>query len=322
VSRPLVAIEDFSVGFAGAAGTVKALRHVALTIERHRIVGIVGESGSGKSTLALALIGLLPANTVAREGRIVFDGTDVARLSPEAARRLRGDRIAMIFQDPMSALNPVFTIGTQLVDAQRTRHPALSRRDLSERAATMLEHVGIADARVRLDAYPHQLSGGMRQRVMIAMALLAEPELLIADEPTTALDVTVEAQIVGLLRDLRREIDGSILFVSHSLGLIAELCDEVVVMYAGTVVETAPTANLFTTPHHPYTLALLACEIRPEDPPEGRLVSIPGEVPNLVDVPPGCIFAARCPSVMPRCRVERPPLMAVAAGHRSACWLG
>jgi peptide/nickel transport system ATP-binding protein len=321
VTRPLVEIEDFSVGFAGAAGTVKALRNVALTIERHRIVGIVGESGSGKSTLALALIGLLPANTAERDGRIIFDGTDIGRLSHDAARRLRGDRIAMIFQDPMSALNPVFTIGTQLVDAQRTRHPGLSKRELRERAATMLEHVGIADARARIDAYPHQLSGGMRQRVMIAMALLAEPELLIADEPTTALDVTVEAQIVGLLRDLRREIDGSILFVSHSLGLIAELCDEVVVMYAGTVVETAPTAELFASPHHPYTLALLACEIRPEDPPEGRLLSIPGEVPNLVEVPPGCIFAARCPSVMPRCRVERPPLMEVAAGHRSACWL-
>jgi peptide/nickel transport system ATP-binding protein len=318
VSRPLVEISDFSVGFAGAAGTVKALRHIELTIERHRIVGIVGESGSGKSTLALALIGLLPANTVQRDGRIVFDGTD---LGPDTARRLRGDRIAMIFQDPMSALNPVFTIGTQLVDAQRTRRPTLSRRALRERAARMLEHVGLADAEARLASYPHQLSGGMRQRVMIAMALLAEPELLIADEPTTALDVTVEAQIVGLLRDLRREIDGSIVFVSHSLGLVAELCDEVVVMYAGTVVETAPTAELFARPHHPYTLALLACEIRPEDPPEGRLVSIPGEVPNLVEVPPGCIFAARCPSVMPRCTVERPPLMDVAAGHRSACWL-
>ena len=220
----------------------------------------------------------------------------------------------------MTALNPVFTLGTQFVDAQRNRHPDLGRDALKARAVAMLERVGIANPASQLSAYPHQLSGGMRQRVMIAMALLCEPDILIADEPTTALDVTIEAQIVRLIKDLHVEFHGSIVFVSHSLGLISELCDEVAVMYAGKIVESGPNATLFGTPRHPYTLALLACEIDPDDAPGERLVTIEGGLPDLTDVPPGCIFAARCPLRFDKC-VEQPPLRPVAPGHRAACWL-
>ena len=319
-SGPLVAIENLSVDFETGNGPLHVLRDVSLAIGRRQIVGLVGESGSGKSTLALALLGLLPENTGRVSGRIALDGQDLLSLQPEALRKLRGTRIAMIFQDPMTALNPVFTLGTQFVDAQRNRHPDLGRDALKARAVAMLERVGIANPASQLSAYPHQLSGGMRQRVMIAMALLCEPDILIADEPTTALDVTIEAQIVRLIKDLHVEFHGSIVFVSHSLGLISELCDEVAVMYAGKIVESGPTATLFGTPRHPYTLALLACEIDPDDAPGERLVTIEGGLPDLTDVPPGCIFAARCPLRFDKC-VEQPPLRPVAPGHRAACWL-
>jgi peptide/nickel transport system ATP-binding protein len=317
---PLVAIENLSIDFATSNGALHALRDVNLSIGRRRIVGLVGESGSGKSTLALALLGLLPANTAGVSGKIALNGKDLLKLPADELQRYRGTRIAMIFQDPMTALNPVFKIGTQLVDAQRSRHPELGRRALLARAEKMLARVGIPDAGARLSAYPHQLSGGMRQRVMIAMALLCEPDVLIADEPTTALDVTIEAQIVDLLKDLHAEFQGSIVFVSHSLGLISEICDEVAVMYAGKVVESASTSDLFARPSHPYTLALLACEIDPDDEPGERLVTIKGGLPDLVNVPGGCIFAARCPSRFEKCS-EEPPLRAVEPGHHAACWL-
>lgn len=314
-----VAIERLSVDFATGGGTLHVLRDVSLRIGSRRVVGIVGESGSGKSTLALALLGLLPHNTAGVSGRIELDGKDLLAATPEEARRLRGTRIAMIFQDPMTALNPVFTLGTQLVDAQRNRHPRLGRRELTQRAEAMLRRVGIADAAARLSAYPHQLSGGMRQRVMIAMALLCEPDVLIADEPTTALDVTIEAQIVRLIKELHGEFRGSIVFVSHSLGLISEVSDDVAVMYAGKVVESGPTASLFARPTHPYTQALLACEIDPDDEPGKRLVTISGRLPDLANVPKGCIFADRCPQRFGKC-AEEPPAFEVASGHAAACW--
>lgn len=316
----LVEISNLSIDFATARGSVHVLRDVNLSIGRRRIVGVVGESGSGKSTLALALLGLLPDNTSKVSGKIALDGENLLSLGREQLEHLRGGRIAMIFQDPMTALNPVFTIGTQLVDAQRNRHPRLGRKELLQRAAAMLARVGISDVQSRLAAYPHQLSGGMRQRVMIAMALLCEPDILIADEPTTALDVTIEAQIVDLLKDLHAEFGGSIVFVSHSLGLISELCDEVAVMYAGKVVESGPTRSLFARPSHPYTQALLACEIDPEEAPGERLVTIKGSLPDLVNVPTGCIFADRCPSRFDKCSQEPPP-REVASGHHAACWL-
>jgi peptide/nickel transport system ATP-binding protein len=320
VSEPLLRIADLSVSFAGAQGIVHALSRVNLEVERGRIVGIVGESGSGKSTLALALLRLLPANAVACTGRILLEGTDLMALSEGRMRGVRGRRISMIFQDPMSSLNPVFTIETQLIDAQRASRPGLSTRQMRDRAVEMLAKVGIPDPQARLRAYPHQLSGGMRQRTMIAMALLTEPAILVADEATTALDVTIEAQIVALIRTLRSEYAGSILFISHSLGLVAELCDEVVVMYAGTIVESGPAASVFARPEHPYTRALLECELDLQDGAD-RFVSIPGEVPSLTEPPPGCVFASRCRSRFDRCLSEVPTLVDRAPGHRSACWL-
>ncbi len=320
MSAPLLEIGGLGITFATSRGTVQALRDVDLAIPRGRIIGIVGESGSGKSTLALAILNLLPANTVERTGRIALEGRDLLGLPEEDLRRIRGDRIAMIFQDPMSSLNPVFSIGTHLIDAQKAKNGSVGRAEMRRRAVAMLRKVGIPDAERRLGAYPHQFSGGMRQRIMIAMALLTEPDLLIADEPTTALDVTIEAQIVRLIQQLRADFQGSIIFISHSLGLVSELCDDVVVMYAGTVVEAAPASELFTNPRHPYTRALLDCELS-TGAAEARLRSIAGEVPDLIGVPAGCIFAPRCPVRIDRCTAENPPLADCGPGHRAACWL-
>jgi oligopeptide/dipeptide ABC transporter ATP-binding protein len=313
---PLVSIRGLCVDAATSAGTAHLLRGVDLDIGRGRIVGVVGESGSGKTTLASALLRLLPANISRISGEIRFDGADLLTLDSAAMTALRGTRIAMIFQDPMTALNPLFTVGTHLVDVQQRASPGLSRHDALDRAEAMLGTVGIPDPKRRLRAYPHQLSGGMRQRVMIAMALLVEPDLLLADEPTTALDATVEAQIVQLLSELRRQFSGSIVFISHHLGLVAELCDDLCVMYAGTVVETGPVAEVLAHPKHPYTAALLACEI--DDGDSGRLQSIAGEVPSALSTPPGCVFASRCGHRVPLCDQSPPPFVALG-GRGTTC---
>jgi oligopeptide/dipeptide ABC transporter ATP-binding protein len=319
VSTPLVTIRGLTLEAATPRGTARILHSVDLEIGRGRILGIVGESGSGKSSLANCLLRLLPANITRLTGRIEFAEADLLALPEAEMAALRGTRIAMIFQDPMTALNPLFTIGTHLVDVIRRREPGLARPAALARAEAMLTRVAIPDAAARLASYPHELSGGMRQRAIIAMALLAGPELLLADEPTTALDATVEAQIVALLDALRSEVSGSIVFISHHLGLVAQLCDDLCVMYAGTVVETGPVAALLADPRHPYTRALLACEIEEGD--AGRLVSIPGEVPDPVHPPPGCVFAPRCGFVVPRCRAEPPAATEIAPGRRAACHL-
>jgi oligopeptide/dipeptide ABC transporter ATP-binding protein len=316
---PLVRIRDLVLQAATARGTAQILRGVDLDIGRGRILGIVGESGSGKSSLAACLLRLLPGNVTRLSGRIEFEGTELLALEEAAMAGWRGTRIAMIFQDPMTALNPLFTVGTQLVDVIRRREPGLPRAAALARAEAMLARVAIADPRARIGAYPHELSGGMRQRVMIAMALLAGPDLLLADEPTTALDATVEAQIVALLEELRHEVAGSIVFISHHLGLVAQLCDDLCVMYGGTVVESGPTAEVIAAPRHPYTRALLACEIGEED--AGRLVSIAGEVPDPVSPPPGCVFAPRCPHAEPRCVADAPRPRAAGEGRAAACHL-
>ncbi len=321
MGTPLLSIRGLNLDFATSRGVVHVLRGIDLDIPRNRIVGLVGESGSGKSTLALAILNLLPANTARFTGTIALDGVNLLDLPSERLRDIRGNRISMIFQDPMSSLNPVFSIETHLTDVQRAKTPGIGRSEARKRALDILHEVGIPEPEQRIKAYPHQFSGGMCQRIMIAMALLTEPDLLIADEPTTALDVTIEAQIVRLFQDLRETFKGSIIFISHSLGLISELCDEVVVMYAGTIVETAPAQELFANPRHPYTRALLNCEVGADASDDRRLRSIPGEVPDLIELPRGCIFAGRCELSETRCTVENPELRECGPRHRAACLL-
>ncbi len=317
-ATPLVRITNLRLEASTPRGTAHILRGVSLDIGRGRILGVVGESGSGKSSLASCLMRLLPTNMTRLDGEIRFDGTDLLALDEAEMARWRGRRIAMIFQDPMTALNPLFTVATHLVDVLRWRHAGLSRTDALGRARDALTRVGIADADLRLAAYPHQLSGGMRQRVMIAMALLVEPDLLLADEPTTALDATVEAQIVDLLDQLRRKFAGAIVFISHHLGLVAQLCDDVCVMYGGTVVETGPVAEVLARPRHPYTRALLECEIESDDQ-GARLVSIPGEVQDPVAPHVACVFAPRCKYAQDACRAGVPQLLVVDEQHMVAC---
>jgi peptide/nickel transport system ATP-binding protein len=318
----LLSIRNLDVSYPTSRGHARILIGVDLDIARGTSVGLVGESGSGKSTLALALLGLLPENAEIDAQDAMFDSCPDA-LSPATAQRLRGSDIAMIFQDPMTALNPLFTIGTHLVDIQRRKFPHASRADLWARGERMLVRVGVSDAGNRMRRYPHEFSGGMRQRVVIAMALLVEPKLLIADEPTTALDATIEAQVVDILRDLRSELSAALLVVSHSFGLIAELCDTVIVMYAGTIVETGPVNAVLHDPRHPYAQALLACEIEPLSSIEAAepLVTIPGTVPDPANRPVGCVFAARCPARHDRC-IEPPPLISQGQGRSFSCWLG
>jgi len=322
VTSPLLSIRNLNVAYPTRGGTARILTGVDLAIDPGASVGLVGESGSGKSTLALALLGLLPDNADIRAESAVFDGSPEA-LSPENSRRLRGGDIAMVFQDPMTALNPLFTIGTHLVDIQRRKFPKARRAALWARGERMLARVGVSDAGQRMRRYPHEFSGGMRQRVVIAMALLVEPKLLIADEPTTALDATIEAQVVDILHDLRSEFSAALLVVSHSFGLIVELCDTVIVMYAGTIVETGSVADVLRDPRHPYAKALLACEIEPLSAIESAepLVTIPGTVPDPANRPDGCVFAERCPSRHDRCVVP-PPFVSQGPGRGFSCWLG
>ncbi len=318
MTEPLVRIRGLKLEASTARGTAHILRGIDLDIGRGRILGVVGESGSGKSSLASCLLRLLPANLSHLGGQIVFDGTDLVALDEAGMADFRGRRIAMIFQDPMTALNPLFTVATHLIDVLRRRHPGIARTDALRRAQDALQSVGIADAALRLQAYPHELSGGMRQRVMIAMALLVEPDLLLADEPTTALDATVEAQIVDLLEGLRQRFSGSIVFISHHLGLVAQLCDDLCVMYGGTVVESGPVAQVLAKPKHPYTRALLECEI--EDHVAGEpLKSIPGEVQDPVAPHVGCVFAPRCAHAQPRCSASVPATREAAPQWRVAC---
>lgn len=294
----IISVENLSISYRVPGGNLRALRDVSLSVARGEVLGIMGESGCGKSTLAAAMINLLPTGARISAGAVRLAGTDMLRLSPEDQRRLRGRSVAMVFQDPMTAFNPVLTIGRQLADFAGAHDPA---RAAPSALAAMLGRVGIPDPQRCLDRYPHELSGGMRQRVAIAAALLMQPDVLIADEPTTALDVTMEAQIIHLLRDLRSSFDGAIVIVTHHLGVIAELCDRVAVMYAGQVVEEGPVDSLFHDPRHPYTRALLACDPAVVDPASGRLPAIGGRIPDLTALPEGCAFAPRCGMAQPAC---------------------
>ena len=315
-------IDGLNVTYQTEKGRAHALRDVSIALSRDRATGLVGESGSGKSTLALAIMGLLPGNAIVSAARFVVDGRDVRAGGARVHARLRGRSLAMVFQDPMSSLNPLFSIGRQMTETQLVKHPRLARSELRARAQRMLTRVGVPDAEQRMKRYPHEFSGGMRQRVMIAMALLVEPQLLIADEPTTALDATIEAQVAELLREIRSQVSGTTLLVSHSLGLVSELCEDVAVMYAGRIVERGPVDRVFGSPRHPYTRALLDCEIDLDEPVGGHLAlrTIPGSVPDAVAGVAGCPFAARCPHRHERC-VEVPPMIPAGPDHSAACWL-
>jgi oligopeptide/dipeptide ABC transporter ATP-binding protein len=315
----VVEVRGLSIEFRTPAGSVHALRNIDFDIPRGSVVGLVGESGSGKSTLALAIMGLMPGNAVLKTGSIRFSDIDLRSLKPAALRALRGHRISMVFQDPMTSLNPVRSIGDQMTDIQyRRRAPMAEKR---RKAADMLRKVGIPDPERQLDRYPHAFSGGMRQRIVIAMAILERPELLIADEPTTALDVTMEAQIVQLLQQVRGEVNGSILFISHNLGLIAELCDYVIVLYAGEVVEQGSVRDIFHRARHPYTQALLECDPARIGEVRRDLPTITGEVPNLLRAPAGCVFTPRCPNAFDRSPVEHPDDYTIGPGHVARCHL-
>ncbi|MBI1417868.1 MAG: ATP-binding cassette domain-containing protein [Limimaricola sp.] len=313
----LLEVDDLSVAYRAEGGDVAALRGVSLTAQAGEVIGIVGESGCGKSTLAAALIALLDANADVTAGEVRLNGRDILSLHEDARRKLRGRDIAMIFQDPMTAFSPVLTMGDQIIDFQQ--HTGLSRAARRERARQMLLKVGIADADLCLRRYPHELSGGMRQRAAVAAALMANPALLVADEPTTALDVTMEAQIIHLLRSLRTEINGAIVIVTHHLGVIGELCDRVYVMYAGQVVEEAPVDDLYHAPRHPYTRALIACDPGAIATRQGVLPTIPGRPPDLAAPPPGCSFAPRCPQADATCRSTAPPRVRVSDRQAALC---
>ncbi len=313
----LLEVEDLSVTFAGDEGRIRAVEQVSFALARNQTLCVVGESGCGKSVTALAIMGLL-AKSAAREGSIRFDGTELTALDAGALNELRGARLAMIFQEPMTSLNPAFTVGDQIVEAVR-RHRGGTRAAAKARAIEMLKRVRIPAPERRFSDYPHKLSGGMRQRVMIAMALACDPELLIADEPTTALDVTIQAQVLDLMRKLRAETGAAIMLITHDLGVVAEMADRVIVMYAGQIVEEAPVGDLFARPEHPYTVGLLG-SIPRLDKKRGRLPAIEGTVPSPLAMPMGCRFAPRCPFADDRCRAEPPALRAVAAEHRARCW--
>jgi peptide/nickel transport system ATP-binding protein len=318
VTTPLLAIRDLAVTFHGPDGrNTHAVDGVSFQVEAGRTLGIVGESGSGKSVTSLSIMGLLPKGAAEISGQILFEGDDLLKRSDRDLADLRGNAVAMIFQEPMTSLNPSFTIGDQITEAI-LRHRPVSKQEAEARALDMLRRVRIPTPEKRFHDYPHKLSGGMRQRVMIAMALSCDPRLLIADEPTTALDVTIQAQILELMRLMREETGAAIILITHDLGVVAEVCDEVVVMYAGQVVEQAPVAELFRNPQHPYTVGLLGSiprlDIRKE-----RLAAISGTVPNMTSPPRGCRFAARCPFALPACSAAMPPLQATADGHYSRC---
>jgi peptide/nickel transport system ATP-binding protein len=321
VNDPILEVRNLVTRFRSARKELTVVDDVSFSVRRRETLAIVGESGAGKSVASLSILRLLPehSGTIAG-GEILFDGVDLLRLPETRMCALRGNEIAMIFQEPMTALNPVLTVGEQITEVLR-RHRALGRDEARTRAASLLKRVGIPRAEATLDEYPHKLSGGMRQRVMIAMATACDPKLLIADEPTTALDVTVQAQVLALMRELTSGSDTAIILITHNLGVVAELADRVLIMYAGQIVEEAGVVELFDHPLHPYTQGLLSSVPKLDEDGHRRLTSIPGSVPAPDAYPSGCRFSTRCPAVMARCHREQPALVEVNPGHWSRCFL-
>ena len=318
----ILSVNDLSVSFKTDDGVVQAVSHLSYQVRRGQTLAIVGESGSGKSVSSLAVMGLLGSDNATVTGEVNFDGKELIGSSKDTVRELRGLKMAMIFQDPLSALHPYYTIGKQLAEAV-TAHQQVSKAAARERALEMLIRVGIPSAEKRIDDYPHQLSGGMRQRVMIAMALINDPELLIADEPTTALDVTVQAQILDLLRDLQKEFGTAIVIITHDLGVVADVADDVIVMYGGAAAEQGPVREIFYQPEMPYTWGLLASI--PKDGDEGQLDPIPGTPPSLIHLPKGCVFAPRCSFrnqvADNACATTRPEFVSTGPNHATRCHL-
>ncbi len=318
-AKPLLEVRNLRTVIDTAHGTFPAVDDVSFTLERGAVLGIVGESGSGKSMLALSLLGLLPSKARIESGQALLGGKDLCALSERELRSVRGRRIGMIFQEPLTSFDPLYTIGDQIAESLR-RHSGLGSKQARVQAVDLLSTVGIPRPELAYDEYPFQFSGGMRQRAMIAMALAPDPELLIADEPTTALDVTIQAQILELLKQLQRERGIAVLFISHNLGVIAEIADEVMVMYGGQVMERTEVERLFDTPAHPYTQSLL--EARPAlDRAPSRLRAIPGQVPSLESRPAGCPFHPRCGRALAICTRERPPVSILGSDQEAACWL-
>ena len=324
MEQQLIELRNLQTQFFTDDGLVRAVDGVSYALEKGETLGVVGESGCGKSVTALSILRLIPdppGKIVA--GEILFEGVNLLDFSPAEMRRIRGNDISMIFQEPMTSLNPVFTIGNQIAEAVRL-HQGLSKKDALDKAIEMLTLVGIPVPERRVHEYPHQLSGGMRQRAMIAMALSCNPKVLIADEPTTALDVTIEAQILDLMRNLQHELGTAIIMITHDLGVVAEIARKVVVMYAGKIVEQAPVERLFAEPNHPYTQGLLQSLPRVDEAgrtAKHRLQEIPGIVPSLMNLPPGCKFASRCPKAMAICEEQEPTLEQIGTDHFSSCWL-
>ena len=316
----LLNVNKLRTYFYTSEGIIHAVDDVSFMVDQGTILGIVGESGCGKSVTALSIMRLVPPPGKIISGEITFDGHDLLRLSNEEIRNLRGNRIAMVFQDPMTSLNPVFTIGDQISEILRT-HKGEKKSIALEKAESLLQRVGIPDPARRIREYPHQLSGGMRQRVMIAMSVACEPSLIIADEPTTALDVTIQAQILRLLKELTESLNTALILISHDLGVIAEMADNVAIMYAGKIVEQAPTTELFATPLHPYTIGLLESIPRFGDNKEKRLKAIKGAVPRLSELPEGCKFNPRCKYIIDQCIKEEPGLIDAGNRHLVRCWV-
>ncbi len=316
----LLEVKDLRVRFDGEAGPVRVVRGVSFDLERGQTLGIVGESGSGKSVTALSVMRLLPKPAgVIEGGSVLLEGRDLSSLPAAEMSKIRGNRISMIFQEPMTALNPVHTVRRQIAESYELHHPEMSPAQVAEASLQMLRDVGIPDPAKRLDEYPHQLSGGMRQRVMISIALACRPDVLIADEPTTALDVTIQAQILKLIKRLQREYGMAVLFITHDLGVIAEICDEVAVMYAGQIVERASAKDLYASPKHPYTRGLLSSIPRLDSVRKTQLKTIEGMVPDFHKLPVGCAFDNRCDLAVDACRAEAPPLAPAGSRRLSRC---
>ncbi|NJI79688.1 ABC transporter ATP-binding protein [Clostridioides difficile] len=319
MNKTLIEVRDLKVYFHTDKGIVKSVNGVSFNINEGETIGIVGESGCGKSVTAMSLMKLLPTSKI-EGGEIIFQGKDILKMNENELMGIRGNEISMIFQEPMTSLNPAFTVGNQIIEGIML-HQDLSKEESKKKVIDMIKLVEIPRAEEIYNSYPHELSGGMRQRIMIAMALSCNPKLLIADEPTTALDVTIQAQVLDIMKNIKEKLNTSIMMITHDLGVVAEMCDKVIVMYAGKVIEVADVVELFKNPKHPYTIGLLKSKPILGENKEKRLYSIPGQVPNPIGISDSCYFSDRCEKVCDKCRTQIPPLIELNSGHSIACWL-